>query len=58
MPAFEIRVNFSDGYEIQTIDALSINGAAIIARTLNPAALDFVLLATVDRSPQKCLVFA
>lgn len=57
MFGFEMRINFTDGFEIQTIEALSINGAEIIARTLNPSAVSIQLLATIDRKPQTFLAW-
>lgn len=57
MNGYELRVNFVDGFEIHTIEALSINGAEIIARTLNPDAISVQLLAVIDRKPQEFLAW-
>ena len=57
MTTYEIRLNFAEGYEIQKVEALSIIGAEIIARTLNPDVLSLQLLAVIDREPQKALAF-
>lgn len=57
MTGYELRIHFSDGFEVQTIEAKSIIGAEIIARTINPDALSVQLLATIDREPQKFLAW-
>jgi hypothetical protein len=55
---YEIRVDHAEGTNIVSLDAATLDEAVMRAGLIWSAPERVVVLATIDRSPQKCLAFA